>query len=458
MEGGFMRITKLTVKNLFGIFHHEISLKMKDRITIIHGPNGMGKTIILTMVNALFNGSYLQILRIPFGELVIDFDDKSCIKVKKQQKEDSGDKNGNELILELQKNHVKQKPFTVKHRTLSRQEVNFPLGIIDEEISELDRIGPDSWVCIPTQEKLSLDEVLARYHDRLPVRYVQRRIDEPDWLKEVRKEIHIRFIETQRLLSFAKSRRTRGYEVSPQMFLAVIQYSEELANAIQAKLAEYATLSQSLDRTFPTRLVVGAGVSELTIEELRINLNQLEEKRSRLMAAGLLDMEKEIDFKELQRIDESNRNVLSVYIEDVKKKLSVFDEFSNRIDLLVKTINNRFLYKKMSISKKEGFIFKTAEGKDLLPTNLSSGEQHELVLLYELLFKVNPDSLILIDEPELSLHVVWQQQFLKDLQEISRIVGLDFLIATHSPQIIHDRWDLTVQLEGPQNEETPQSS
>jgi predicted ATP-binding protein involved in virulence len=83
-------------------------------------------------------------------------------------------------------------------------------------------------------------------------------------------------------------------------------------------------------------------------------------------------------------------------------------------------------------------------------TSLSSGEQHELVLLYELLFKVNPDSLILIDEPELSLHIAWQQQFLQDLQKITQLASFDVLIATHSPQIIHDRWDLTVELKGPE--------
>ena len=162
-----------------------------------------------------------------------------------------------------------------------------------------------------------------------------------------------------------------------------------------------------------------------------------------------MEKEKEIDFKDLQKIDKSNTNVLSVYIKDVKQKLSVFDELTEKIDLLIKIINNRFLHKKLSINKTDGFIFKTTEGKIIPPTSLSSGEQHELVLLYEMLFKVKPNSLILIDEPEISLHVAWQQEFLKDLQEITRLVGFDVLIATHSPQIINDRWDLTVELKGP---------
>ena len=88
----------------------------------------------------------------------------------------------------------------------------------------------------------------------------------------------------------------------------------------------------------------------------------------------------------------------------------------------------------------------TGKGELVPPTSLSSGEQHELILLSELLFKVGPNSLVLIDEPELSLHVSWQQEFLVDLKEITLLAGYDVLIATHSPQIINDRSDLMVQL------------
>jgi len=290
---------------------------------------------------------------------------------------------------------------------------------------------------------------LDHWGHRLPLD-IERRHAEPHWLQKIKDSIDIRFIEAQRLLTFpSRARESREYRRQPTMVPAVMNYSKELAAGIQSKLAEYGSLSQSLDRTFPTRLVKGNGASELTIEELRNDLGALEEKRSRLMATGLLDKEAEIDLKELQDIDERNRNVLSVYIEDVKKKLSVLDDLTTKVDLLVKIINNRFLYKQISITKKDGFIFTTSDDKILSPVSLSSGEQHELVLLYELLFKVSPNSLILIDEPELSLHVLWQQQFLKDLQGITKVAGFDVLIATHSPQIIHDRWDLTVELKGP---------
>ena len=427
-----MRIKKITVKELFGMFCHEIPLNMDDHITIIHGPNGIGKTILLKMLNALFGLSYEEFRNIPFSELSVDFDDGSTFHLKKEIKtgvDESGEGgDSSELVFEFSKSGSELKSYTMEF-TRPREEV-------DDIPDFLERAG-----------RLLKSDILmnsVNFSDKLP----QKIENEPEWLKEIQKSIRIRFIETQRLISFPDSRSRHKYEESHRMTPTVLNYSEELANAIQKKLAEYAELSQSLDRTFPTRLVKGNGPSKPTIGELRDHLSKLEEKRSRLMVAGLLDRGEEIDFKEFQEIDESNINVLSVYVHDVKEKLEVLDELTDKIDLLVNIINSRFLYKKMSISKKEGFIFETSDGQSISPADLSSGEQHELVLNYELLFKVKPNSLILIDEPELSLHVIWQQQFIRDLQEIIKLAGFDVLLATHSPEIIHDRWDLTVELGG----------
>ena len=63
-------------------------------------------------------------------------------------------------------------------------------------------------------------------------------------------------------------------------------------------------------------------------------------------------------------------------------------------------------------------------------------------------FRIPDNSLILIDEPELSLHVAWQAQFLKDLETMATLSNFHAILATHSPEIIGDRWDLTITLQG----------
>ena len=69
------------------------------------------------------------------------------------------------------------------------------------------------------------------------------------------------------------------------------------------------------------------------------------------------------------------------------------------------------------------------------------------MLHYDLLFRVRPNTLVLIDEPELSLHVAWQKKFLPDLLKIVATAQFDVVLATHSPFIVGDRSDLMVGLD-----------
>jgi ABC-type lipoprotein export system ATPase subunit len=342
--------------------------------------------------------------------------------------------------------------------TSNSPDIDFPVDIIDDMIPDLRQVGARRWLHLPTGESLSLGEVIDRFEDILPTKIKLR--DEPEWLEQLKQDIHIRLIESQRLLNVVPSRSSRFYGNTPAMLSTVSAYSEEVAQLIESKLAEYGTTSQSLDRTFPARLIQQQPSPKLTERELRDRLDKLELERSRLIEVGLLDQDENTDFQiqPPQELDESTRNVLSVYIEDVAKKLNVFRDIANKINLLRNIVNKKFAYsyKEINFSKEKGFVFKilehpaTSNGDYLSPTDLSSGEQHELVLLYELLFKVKPNSLVLIDEPELSLHVGWQAQFLEDLQEITQLANLDILMATHSPDIIQARWDLTVALKRPE--------
>lgn len=453
-----MQIQQISVSGLFGIFDHVIPLNKNERITIVHGPNGFGKTVMLRMLNGLFNSQYPVFRRIPFNIFRVDFDDSSSIEVVKSSDSAGKTKKKEQLQINFSPVGADKQTYTIKEKKDS-PDIEFPISLVEEVIPSLERVGSKRWIYIPTGETLSMDEVLDRFEDSLP--FKARLREEPEWLESLKQDIHVRLIESQRLLNFVPSGSLRVYSASrtPSMLPTVSAYSKEIAQIIESKLAEYGTTSQALDRTFPARVVQQHPSPDLTDEQLRHQLNNLEETRSRLIEVGLLDKDENSDFQiQPQSIDESTKNILSVYVEDVEKKLSVFKEIASKIDLLRKIINHKFAYsdKEVSFNKEKGFVFKTRYEHDrssnntLSPTDLSSGEQHELVLLYELLFKVKPNSLVLIDEPELSLHVGWQAQFLKDLQEITKLADLHVLMATHSPDIIQDRWDLTVELKKPE--------
>jgi len=185
------------------------------------------------------------------------------------------------------------------------------------------------------------------------------------------------------------------------------------------------------------------------MDSLRQELADVEAKRSKLVEAGLLGQEHEgWGVPSLEKVDESRRGVLAVYARDTREKLNIFDDLYARIDALKRIANSRFLHKQVAVGS-DGVSVTSSDGSKLDLEMLSSGEQHELVILYELLFRVPDNSFILFDEPELSLHVAWQEKFLEDLGEMAKISKFQVLLATHSPQIIGDRWDLTVELKGP---------
>ncbi|WP_218106666.1 AAA family ATPase [Micromonospora pallida] len=77
---------------------------------------------------------------------------------------------------------------------------------------------------------------------------------------------------------------------------------------------------------------------------------------------------------------------------------------------------------------------------------LSSGEQHILALFTMLLFSTSPGSIVLIDEPEISLHAAWKHAFLTDITDVAAIANLQVVLATHSSGIINGRWDLVQEL------------
>ncbi|RAI72459.1 hypothetical protein DOZ80_02640 [Pseudomonas fluorescens] len=69
-------------------------------------------------------------------------------------------------------------------------------------------------------------------------------------------------------------------------------------------------------------------------------------------------------------------------------------------------------------------------------SSLSSGEQNINFILLTILRSAARDTLFLLDEPEISLHLQWQQALPKVLSIMSDRFGMSFVVATHSPTII----------------------
>lgn len=68
--------------------------------------------------------------------------------------------------------------------------------------------------------------------------------------------------------------------------------------------------------------------------------------------------------------------------------------------------------------------------------NLSSGEKQLIILFGHVIFSSDINGIFIIDEPELSLHLSWQEKFVKALLEANP--STQFILATHAPAIINE--------------------
>ena len=407
---------------------------------------------MLRVLDLLFQRRFASLRRIPFDRIAVEFTSGESVIIDREsiEVEDSptpgihstGRQARTRIVLSASLDGVESTgPELIPVREL-RPGRDLPLAAIEDLVPSLERVGPEQWLDRSTNQILNFEDVAETYGQHLPP---SPNAELPVWLDDMLQSLSVDMIETQRLSEPAIV-TTRYRHDTPTTVSTVQRLSEDLAIQIRKALAEYAEVSQRLDRTFPNRLLGNVKPpKEATEDTIRARYEIQGRTRGHLIAAGLLDSGEEIVLP-TRILKASERTVLWTYLGDVDAKLEVLQPIADKIDLLLDILNSKYVSKSLEIQRREGFLVRTVNGEVLNPDFLSSGEQHELVLTYRLLFGVDPGSVILIDEPELSLHVTWQKMFLSDLLRISKIARLEFIVATHSPAIIGNRWDLTKEL------------
>ncbi|MYD11593.1 MAG: AAA family ATPase [Chloroflexi bacterium] len=381
------------------MFDHEIPLNQDERITIVHGPNGVGKTVIMEMVDDLLLRNYEVLSTIPFDQIRIEFDRGETLVVEKhidtnrflfQYDDCTGtqfrpfepvilDKDSFIRFVEetcpilerIQKGKEVFWMFKGKAKELDGKLVDIWGDVVDELF--VGRSGFFDWFYDQIRhsdfrDHWSADEI------KLPSNFDQR----PRWVAEISQTAGTSLIQVDRLLGEAddgpmfNSDSNKGLEgvywvLHPRP--AIVEFAESFH------------------------------------ERMDFALDQ---------------------------------------VEDLKG-LPLLNQIKKKFKLLQEVINERFLFKSLQIRNRK-LMFVADCGNEIPLAALSSGEQQLLVLYYQLLFETQPDTLVMIDEPELSMNVVWQRNFLKDIEKIIELCKFDVIIATHSPMIIHDKWDWMVPL------------
>jgi len=428
-----MRIKSIKIENLFEIFDYDISFANNENVLIITGPNGFGKTMILNIIFNLFNRKFQFFKTLVFDKISIVLDDAYSIVILKENK---NDKQSVKIIFLNDDNEIGSFDYSDKLEEDVERKI--------ERYLPIRRVGPKKWINHNTDEIQTMDDILNIYADQFPEEIGKNlfRIDS-EKINKILDSIKVHLIKEQRLFrKVLNMERNYRQDKDQTIIIETIQtYAEELKKIIAFNLQESFKISQELDSSYPNRLV--QATNKLTAEEYAARFEILENKQQKLAKNGLYKSE-----RQFLRYSQDDSKALSVYLNDLDKKLSIFDGLVEKLDLFTGILNERrFTFKKIQIDREKGFYFKTDKGKELELNQLSSGEQHEVVILYELIFKATQNTLVLIDEPEISLHITWQKEFLNDLLRIIKIQNIQVIIATHAPSIINDRWDLVYNLE-----------
>ncbi|WP_298836155.1 AAA family ATPase [Clostridium sp.] len=171
-------------------------------------------------------------------------------------------------------------------------------------------------------------------------------------------------------------------------------------------------------------------------------------------------MPAEINFDKLKKVDNTFKfspDFLNIVDQSITENIPSFiatkinkEIFKNRnkiigevIDKVCDEINSIFSImdldvKLIGLSEDEDTkpVFKNSLGKEFNINGLSSGEKQLFLRGLSLKFLEANNSIILIDEPEISLHPEWQQKIIKVYENIG--INNQLIIATHSPHIVGD--------------------
>lgn len=145
----------------------------------------------------------------------------------------------------------------------------------------------------------------------------------------------------------------------------------------------------------------------------------------------------------IQKSDQKISNVLDLEIKETIFELNKIKNNKN-INKLLKVINIFFnqIYKEVSYKDNKFIYFDKKLEKELNYSDLSSGERQLIYTLLRVALIIgnkNKKAIILMDEPEISLHLDWQEYFIKQLTLLNP--NAQFIIVTHSPALIMNGWN-----------------
>ncbi len=158
----------------------------------------------------------------------------------------------------------------------------------------------------------------------------------------------------------------------------------------------------------------------------------------RALHPGEKPLDAELDATIYQR--EDGRFSFTDYRLQALNHPEMLPAISKQIQHFFKRINSLFEYtgKVIEINPITNRLQFNKEG-NIIPLNaLSSGEKQLLIILFKILLMQQKAQIILLDEPEVSMHIEWQYRLIDEIKDINPNAQL--IISSHSPSIFGNGW------------------
>ena len=424
-------IESLKITNLWG--YQDIDRTFNRDVNILIGPNGSGKTTILNLLHSILSGDLRSLLNINFEQakiglrsfkgrsvrtIKVDIEDE-FLKLKVGQKEHSAPIS----ILSG------QRPVRPSLRYLYERD-NVIRNMLSEEIDgESTPLVPLVWLPVSRRLPVTEDEE-DRYTRREPLESVDLRLEKL-------------LSSLSRYYSILNAQLSERYREFERQVLSAILYSKEHDQVYSMLKAVPSSLPTKTEKDQLLRAFDDAG---LLNEQMQSRINEhfgaIEKSIKRIKQSS--ETEKKIseldDILVLPLISRTKDMVefarkLENYRKDIFAPLHHYEN----------TVNSFLEDKTIKVDESDGLKIELSSKSELNWRALSSGEKQILILLTEVLLKIDEPVVYIADEPELSLHVNWQENLLESLETLGG--QKQVIVATHSPDIVGEFLDKVIDLE-----------